>query len=207
MNSDQNFTFISPIPYPIESAELLDGKLRLDNFSAQECVQFFWRVKRVYLNAELSIFYQGENWDEPLYDETVSTSFDSTNTDCIFGVSMRERVNYTNLCNITNEHGLLEITGPYLSNGYETNDIDFSQKKFEYHLRFYFGVGNIVMSSEYIANASNPDAMITAQRFPFEIFGRTYHLNLNVPNALLTPEKYGIITSFSGNAELLFEFL
>jgi hypothetical protein len=49
--------------------------------------------------------------------------------------------------------------------------------------------------------------MITAQRFPFEIFGRTYYLNLNVPNALLTPEEYGIITSFSGKAELLFEFL
>lgn len=207
MNSNQNFTFISPIPYPIESSEVLEGKVLLDNFSASECVQFFWRVKRAYLSAQLHIFYQAEGWDTPLYDENVSAIFDSTNTDCAFGVSMRERANYTNLCNITNEHGLLEITGPYVSNGYATNDIDFAQKKFEYHLRFYFGVGNIVISSEYIANASNPNAMITAQRFPFEIFGRTYYLNLNVPNALLSPEEYGIITSFSGKAELLFEFL
>lgn len=206
MNTKDNFTFISPIPYPIKPAELLDSQLRLDNFTAKECVEFFWRVNRVYISANLSIYYKGEGYDIPLYDETDSTYLDSINSNSAFGVAMRERPNFRNVCNIANEKSYFEIRGPYTSNNY-SSDVDFSLRTFEYHLGFYFGVGNITISSVYIPNTENPDAMITAKRFPFEIFGRIYYLNLNVPKTLLNPKEYGLIASFSGNAQVNFEFL
>ena len=204
MNPNNNFTFISPLPHPIEYVENNDSVLRLDNFNAHECVEFFWRTKRVLLNAELSIFYQGDGDEIPLYNETQSTTLDSSNSECVFSMPMHKRPLYTNICNISNMDSILTISGPYYSQIYD-DETDFSMRTFEYHLGFFFGVGNIEISSTYIPNATNGNATITANRFPFKIFGRTFYLNLNVPKALLTPEEYGLIASFSGNAELIFE--
>lgn len=205
MNSDNNFTFISPIPYPIKYLEPSDNNVTLGSFSASECVEFFWRVKRVTINAQLSIYLKGTYDEEPIWDENLSTSLDSTNSECAFAVPMRKRYLYTSPCYIINDHSNLQIAGPYYANEYDAYT-DFAQRNFYYNLGFYFGVGCITISSTYIPKETENLSMVTAQRYPFEIFGKTYYLNLNVPIALLNPEEYGIETSFSGNAELNFEF-
>lgn len=200
-----NFTFIPPLPHKIEYSEMSDDLIAL-NLSPSECVEFFWRVRRVHINAQLSVYLKGLEDELPTWDKSISTSLDSANSNCAFGVTMQERWKHEIPCFIYNDDAFLQITGPFFCEENQ-QDIEFIKQKLAYHLRFYMAVGSVTISSQYIAHTNAIDGMITAKRFPFEIFGKTFYLNLNVPKSFLTPTNFGIIASYSGNAELNFELL
>jgi len=202
----ENFIFPSPLPYPVYDVFNSPSAVKLGAMSPEQCVEFFWRVRRVQVNANIYV-YLAPDEGEPMWDTSGSTSISSDNQNCAFAVPMRDRALYTTPCSAFNEKSSLIIYGAMLDTDYP-RAWSFGDKTYCYGLEFQFGVGCAEISSQYLPDTGTgaADRMLTAQRYPFQLFGSTYYLNLNVPRSLMHPGEFGISASYNGSASLAFEF-
>ncbi len=209
MSNSEDFIFISPIPFSIRPAS--EGGTKFETLSPEECVEFFWRLRRITINASLGVFARkADKYSVPYWNDWYDSNLDSQQFDCILNKSMKERAlkNFPNICNLSDGFSTLTITGPFLNSDYSLGN-SFIDKSYAYSYGFQFGVGCVEISSNYIptSDIAGGDSLHTVKRFPFQIFDKTFYLNLNIPFSIRYPEVYGLDAFYSGNAEIYFEFM
>ncbi len=209
MSNTDDFIFLSPIPYPIEYHSQMDVT-NIETLTPEECVEFFWRLKGVTISVSASVYAKNQKETYPIWNENKSTTLNTRNFDCASSLSMPQRIlsSSQTFCFASNNSARFQITGPFLAEEYPEEN-NFAQRNYNYSFDFQFGVGCIEISSQFITPrpTSNGDNFYTVQRFPFEVFNKTFYLNLNVPHSIAHPEQYELEANYSGNAEVSFEFL
>lgn len=202
----ENFIFPSPLPFPVNELFNSQTAVKLGAMTPEQCVEFFWRVRRVQVDASIYV-YLAPNEGDPMWDTSGSISMDSDNQDSAFAFPMRDRALHTVPCSSVNQDASLFVYGAMLDAAYPQS-AGFADKTYCYSLDFRFGVGCAEITSQYLPDTGTgiADRMLTAQRYPFQLFGNTHYLNLNVPRSLIHPEEFGISAAYSGSASVSFEF-
>ncbi len=207
MSNSNDFIFISPIPYPIRYPSPQNG-IEI-NLTPKECVEFFWQLKSVSINASLSVFAREIGASIPIWNNYKSTFLDTLSSNCTTSLSMPKRAlsSAQGFCYVSNDSARFQITGPFLLEDYP-EEYNFTERNYIYSCDFQFGVGCIEISSQFLTPrpTSGLDNFYTIKRFPFKIFEKTYYLNLNVPHSIIHPEQFNLEAHYSGNAEVSFNF-
>ncbi len=206
MDIPKEFTHLSPIPYPVTSVYEDYITLPVGPFSASECVEFFWRVRKVSLYASLNLsVIDTENnsviWDVSKY-AMLDSEFDSG--DSAFAVPPHARCAKTHPCMMSKDGATLQISGPFLDAEYPV-ETPIVQRGFFYDMYLQFGAGSLELSTRYIdSTASN--SSVTVERYPFDILGKTFFLNLNMPRMYMNPADHGLNVSYDSEVQFGFEF-
>ncbi len=206
--TEEDFIFLSPIPYPI-STKYSGNMGIIGPMTPAECVEFYWRTKRVTISTSLSLFMQTAGYEEPTWDCRDSEIVYSTGSDCAFGVPMKERILKTTPCLMEQGECKFQISGPYLAQDYPL-ETGFENRMYVYAYSFNFAVGCIKITENYIKTDHLDNPIITVEQYPFSVFGKTYYLYLSMPEYIKYPEKYiaePTESHYSGSASINFEFL
>lgn len=207
MEIPKPFIHLSPIPYPVESVYTPYFTLPIGPLTAKECVDFFWLTKNVSISASMSLYVKNlasgdTEWDTQK-DAVLNSDFAADTS--AFSVPPHARCAKNLPLDIYSDGEILQISGPFLAENYG-DDTAFKDRHYYYDMYCYAGIGSMTLSTQYCPSAASPYDAITALRFPFEIFGKTYHLNLNMPYAYTTPQANDLVVNYSADVSADFQF-
>lgn len=203
MEIPQSFIYLSPLPYAPKYKNPDTCELPIGPFNPAECVEFFWLTQVASVSAHLQLYVRDVERNLIIWDENDSVLLSSENAaaNCAFALQPHERCTATRPLSVADGGAFFEIGGPWMLSNYPEGT-KFENMSFYYDISLRFAVGAMELSSKYLELDSTN--YYTHQQFPFEIFGKSYALNLNVPYEYTHPADYGLDANFSADVSINF---
>lgn len=203
MEIPQSFIYLSPLPYVPKYKNPDSCELQIGPFNPAECVEFFWRTRVASVSAHLQLYVRDVERNLVIWDENGSALLSSENAaaNSAFALPPYVRCTASRPLSVTDGGAFFEVGGPWTAVEYPAGT-KFENMDFYYDISLRFAVGAIELSSKYIELDSTN--YYTHQQFPFEIFGKEYALNLNVPYEYAHPADYGLDANFSADVSINF---